>query len=90
MAKRKTRSSNVTKSSGSSGRTRGASGGSSSRTGSGGGAKSQVTTDHAKIQKWVEARGGMPACVLGAGGGGDAGMLRIDFPATAEMSRSRR
>lgn len=42
--------------------------------------KSHVMTDHDQIRKWVESRGGRPACVKGTGGGGDVGMLRIDFP----------
>jgi hypothetical protein len=32
------------------------------------------TTDHTKIQKWAEERGGHPAQVKGTGG-----LLRIDF-----------
>lgn len=40
----------------------------------------KVTTDHEEIRKWAEARGGKPACVLGTGGKGDIGMLRIEFP----------
>lgn len=43
-------------------------------------AGSQTTTDHDQIREWAEARGGEPACVRGTGGGGDAGLLRIDFP----------
>jgi hypothetical protein len=43
-------------------------------------ASSQVTTDHEQIRKWAEERGGQPSCVRGTGGGGDAGLLRIDFP----------
>lgn len=39
-----------------------------------------VTTDHEEIRRWVEDRGGSPACVKGTGGKGDVGMLRIDFP----------
>ena len=38
------------------------------------------TTDHAKIRGWVEARGGRPATVAGTENGGDAGILRIDYP----------
>lgn len=41
---------------------------------------SQVTTDHEKIRKWAEKRGGHPAHVKGTGGKDDAGLLRIDFP----------
>ncbi len=43
-------------------------------------ANSRVTTDHAKIRKWVEARKGVPVRVHGTGTDGDAGLLRIDFP----------
>lgn len=40
-----------------------------------------LTTNHDEIRKWVEARGGHPACVKGTGHGqGDVGMIRIDFP----------
>ena len=35
------------------------------------------TTDHDKIRKWIEERGGRPARVKGAGDGG--GLLRVDF-----------
>ncbi len=45
-----------------------------------GSATAQVTTDHNKIQRWAEERGGQPACVKGTGGKDDIGMLRIDFP----------
>lgn len=38
------------------------------------------TRDHDQIREWAEARGGQPTCVLGTGGGGDTGLLRIDFP----------
>lgn len=41
---------------------------------------SKTTTDHEEIRKWVESRGGQPACVKGTGGQGDPGLLRIDFP----------
>jgi hypothetical protein len=36
----------------------------------------ETTTDHEKIRKWIEARGGHPARVKGSGNGG---ILRIDF-----------
>jgi hypothetical protein len=39
-----------------------------------------LTTDHDTIRRWAEKRGGTPACVLGTGGGGDEGVLRIDLP----------
>jgi len=40
----------------------------------------QMTTDHDQIRQWAEERGGKPACVKGTGGGGDEGIIRIDFP----------
>jgi competence ComEA-like helix-hairpin-helix protein len=41
----------------------------------------EPTTDHDFIRRWVEERGGWPACVRGTGNGqGDTGMIRIDFP----------
>jgi hypothetical protein len=45
----------------------------------------QQTTDHARIRKWVEERGGRPARVAATAPGGpegqqgSAGILRIDF-----------
>jgi hypothetical protein len=39
-----------------------------------------VTTDHDEIRRWVEARGGYPAAVIGTGSAGAAGVLRIDYP----------
>ena len=41
---------------------------------------SKTTTDHDEIRQWAEERGGKPACVKGTGGGGDTGLLRLDFP----------
>jgi hypothetical protein len=41
---------------------------------------SRTLTDHHEIQRWAEQRGGKPTCVLGTGGNGDVGMIRIDFP----------
>jgi hypothetical protein len=40
----------------------------------------KATTNHDEIRQWVEDRGGFPACVCGAGGKEDTGMIRIDFP----------
>ncbi len=48
---------------------------SSSRKGS-----ATTTINHDEIRQWVESRGGHPACVKGTGGGGDTGLLRIDYP----------
>jgi hypothetical protein len=42
-------------------------------------ARPHVTTDHAAIRRWVEARGGHPAVVTGAPGADDH-LLRIDLP----------
>ncbi|QBQ56463.1 hypothetical protein E3U44_05750 [Nitrosococcus wardiae] len=39
-----------------------------------------VLTDHEKIKKWAEERGGTPARVKGTGDTDDVGMIRIDFP----------
>ncbi len=39
-----------------------------------------ATTNHDEIRRWVEERGGKPACVRGTGGEGDPGVLRIEFP----------
>jgi hypothetical protein len=40
----------------------------------------KVTTDHDKIRRWVEERGGFPATVKATERRGDPGVLRIDFP----------
>jgi ferritin-like metal-binding protein YciE len=37
-------------------------------------------TDHEEIRRWAEDRNAKPACVRGTGGGGDTGMIRLDFP----------
>lgn len=42
--------------------------------------ESKTTTNHNEIRRWVESRGGKPACVKGTGGPDDPGLLRIDFP----------
>lgn len=56
------------------------SGGNRGNRGGGGNAGSQTTTDHEQIRQWAESRGARPACVRGTGGGGDTGMIRLDFP----------
>jgi len=44
-------------------------------------AESKTTTDHRKIQKWVEERGGKPASVKSTmGSQHKPGLLRIHFP----------
>lgn len=40
----------------------------------------KATIDHDEIRRWVEERGGHPACVCGTGGREDTGMIRVDFP----------
>jgi len=42
-----------------------------------------ITTDDETIRRWVESRGGWPATVARTARGGDAGVLRIDFPGYA-------
>ena len=41
---------------------------------------SDTTTDHGKIRKWAEAKGGKPAAVGRTHKGGDVGIIRIMFP----------
>jgi hypothetical protein len=41
---------------------------------------SHTTTDHRKIQSWVDERGGHPARVKGTESKNSAGLLRIDYP----------
>jgi hypothetical protein len=43
-------------------------------------ASAKTTTDHETIRRWVEQRGGQPACVKGTGSKNDPGVLRIDYP----------
>ena len=45
--------------------------------------ESRTTTDHDEIRKWVEQHDGKPASVSGTESGGEAGVLRIDFPGGA-------
>ena len=54
--------------------------GSTSAKGGRSGSAANTTTDHDEIRQFVESKGGQPACVRGTGGGGDVGLLRIDFP----------
>ena len=42
--------------------------------------QAQRTTDHQKIRRWTEERGGHPATVKRTTRGGEPGILRIDFP----------
>jgi hypothetical protein len=51
------------------------------RSGSSDSGDDNITTDHAEIRRWVEARGGHPATVRSTvGKGHEPGILRIDFP----------
>lgn len=42
--------------------------------------EAQTTTDHNKIRKWAEERGGHPARVKGTADSEGGGLLRIDYP----------
>ena len=41
--------------------------------------EAKMTIDHDEIRRWVEARGGRPAHVIGTDSNGDPGVLRIEF-----------
>lgn len=41
---------------------------------------SRTSRDHDEIRKWAEARGAVPAEVRGTEKGGEAGILRFEFP----------
>jgi hypothetical protein len=41
--------------------------------------RANVTTDHQKIRKWAESRGGHPATVKDTEQDDEAGILRLDF-----------
>lgn len=43
-------------------------------------ASARTTTNHEQIRRWVEERGGKPACVSQTRGRGQGCLLRIDFP----------
>ncbi len=51
--------------------------------------EAKQTTDHEKIRRWAEARGGHPASVASTAHKGEhAGILRIDFdPKDAKLKR---
>ncbi len=42
--------------------------------------EAKTTTDHARIKKWVEERGGHPARVKDTDEQGSSGVLVIDYP----------
>lgn len=49
-------------------------------------AEGNVTTEHGKIRKWAEERGGNPATVKGTGRRDEPGVLRLDFePKDADL-----
>ena len=51
-------------------------------------ARANVTTDHDKIRKWAESRGGQPATVKDTGDEEEAGILRLDFdPPDASLTK---
>lgn len=41
---------------------------------------SEVTTDHGRIRRWAEGKGGKPAAVRRTHSEGDVGIIRIMFP----------
>ena len=43
-------------------------------------AQTHATTDHQKIRKWAEARGGRPTAVRATHGKEGIGIIRIEFP----------
>ena len=45
--------------------------------------ETKTTVNHDEIRQWVEEHGGTPASVKGTDSGGEAGVLRIDFPGGA-------
>jgi hypothetical protein len=45
--------------------------------------KTNTTTDHDEIRRWVEEHDGKPSSVRGTENGDEAGVLRIDFPGGA-------
>ncbi|HZS64132.1 MAG TPA: hypothetical protein VFA53_06510 [Xanthobacteraceae bacterium] len=49
--------------------------------------EAKMTTDHTKIRRWAEKRGGIPASVRGTSDG-DPGVLRLDFePKDQELEK---
>jgi hypothetical protein len=42
--------------------------------------KTEITTDHEHIKRWVEEHGGHPARVKGTAVQGSSGVLLIDYP----------
>jgi hypothetical protein len=52
-------------------------------------ASAKVTTDHQRIRRWVESRGGHPATVKRTARSGEPGLLRIDYPGFSGEQRLR-
>ncbi len=50
---------------------------------------SRTTRDHEEIRKWAEARGAVPAEVKGTERGGEAGIIRFEFPKAPNHNDSK-
>ena len=50
---------------------------------------SRTTRDHDEIRKWAEARGAVPAEVKGTERGGEAGIIRFEFPNATRRNDSK-
>ena len=50
---------------------------------------SRTTRDHDEIRKWAEARGAVPAEVKGTERGGEAGIIRFEFPNAPRRNDSK-
>lgn len=52
-------------------------------------ALSKTTRDHDEIRRWAEARGAVPSEVRGTEKGGEAGILRFEFPKAPHHNDSK-
>lgn len=50
---------------------------------------SKTTRDHDEIRRWAEARGAVPAEVKGTERGGEAGIIRFEFPKAPNHNDSK-
>ena len=50
---------------------------------------SRTTRDHDEIRRWAEARGAVPAEVKGTERGGEAGIIRFEFPKAPNHNDSK-
>jgi hypothetical protein len=50
---------------------------------------SRTTRDHDEIRRWAEARGARPAEVKGTERGGEAGIIRFEFPNAPNRNDSK-